>query len=85
LPSKALARHFCQIKHTQLNSDVFTGVVNANWQQMVEAYRKAKQVEGVREASSYEAMLTLGHFQRLVRPDSSKHINQPAIDKFVLD
>ncbi len=85
LPSKALARHFCQIKYTQLNSDVFTGVVNANWQQMVEAYRKAKQVEGLREASIYEAMLTLGHFQRLVGPDSSKHINQHAIDKFVLD
>jgi integrase len=85
LPGKALARHFCQIKYTQLNSDVFTGVVNANWQQMVEAYRKAKQVEGLREASIYEAMLTLGHFQRLIRPDSSKHINQHAVDKFVLD
>jgi hypothetical protein len=35
LPSKALAKHFCQIKYTQLNSDVFTGVVNSDWHQMV--------------------------------------------------
>ena len=52
---------------------------------MVEAYRKAKQVEGLQEASIYEAMLTLGYFQRLIGPDSSKQVNQPAIDKFVLD
>ena len=51
LPSKALAKHLCQIKYTQLNSDVFTGIVSADWQQMVEEYQKAKQVEGLREAS----------------------------------
>jgi len=85
LPSKALAKHFCQIKYTQLNSDVFTGVVNADWHQMVEEYRQAKQVEGLREASIYEAMLTLGHFERLAKPDSSKRINQSILDKFILD
>lgn len=85
LPSKALAKHLCQIKYTQLNSDVFTGIVSADWQQMVEEYQRAKQVEGLREASIYEARLTLGHFERLVRPDSSKRINQNALDKFVLD
>ena len=30
-------------------------------------------------------MLTLGHFKRLVAPDSSKQINQNALDKFILD
>ncbi len=35
LPSKTLAKHFCQIKYTQLNSDVFTGVANSDWHQMV--------------------------------------------------
>ena len=85
LPSKALAKHFCQIKYTQLNSDVFTGIVSADWHQMVEEYRKAKQVEGLREASIYEALLTLGHFERLIGPDSSKRINQNTLDKFVLD
>jgi integrase len=85
LPSKALAKHFCQIKYTQLNSDVFTGIVSADWHQMVEEYQKAKQVEGLREASMYEARLTLGHFERLIGPDSSKRINQNALDKFVLD
>jgi integrase len=85
LPSKILAKHFCQIKYTQLNSDVFTGVVSADWRQMVEEYQRAKQVEGLRAASIYEAMLTLGHFERLIEPDSSKRINQNALDKFVLD
>ena len=85
LPSKALARHFCQVKYTQLNSDVFTGTVAVDWHQMVEEYQRAKQVEGLRAVSMYEARLTLGHFQRLVGPDSSKHINQNILDKFVLD
>ena len=85
LPSKALAKHFCRIKYTQLNSDVFTGVVGVDWCQVVEEYQQSKQVEGLQEASIYEAMLTLGHFKRLVAPDSSKQINQNALDKFILD
>ena len=85
LPSKALAKHFCQIKYTQLNSDVFTGIVTADWHQMVEEYQRVKQVEGLRAASIYETRLTLGHFERLIGPDSSKRINQNALDKFVLD
>ena len=85
LPSKALAKHFCKIKYTQLNFDVFTGVVNSDWHQMVEEYRKAKQVQGLRETSIYESLLTLGHFKRLIGPNSSKRINQNTLDKFVLD
>ena len=85
MPSKALAKHFCQIKYTQLNSDVFTGIVTADWHQMVEEYQRVKQVEGLRAASIYETRLTLGHFERLIGPDSSKRINQNALDKFVLD
>jgi len=78
LPSKALAKHFCQIKYTQLNSDVFTGVVNSDWHQMVEEYRKAKQVQGLREASIYESILTLGHFKTIdwagfLETDQSEH------------
>jgi len=85
LPSKALAKHFCQIKYTQLNSDVFTGIVTADWHQMVEEYQRVKQVEGLRAASIYETRLTLGHFERLIGPGSSKRLNQNALDKFVLD
>jgi integrase len=85
LPGKALAKHFCQIKYTQLNADVFTGIMTADWNQMVEEYQRAKQVEGLREVSIYEAMLTLGHFERLAQPDSSRQINQNALDTFVLD
>jgi len=84
LPTKTLAKHFCQIKYTQLNSDVFTGLVNSDWHQMVEEYRKAKQVQGLQETSIYESMLSLGHFERLIRPDSSKRIDQNTLDKFVL-
>ena len=85
LPSKALAKHFCQIKYTQLNSDVLTGVVNSDGHEMVEEYRKAKQVQGLRETSIYESLLTLGRCERLIGPDSSKRINQNTLDKFVLD
>ena len=43
LPSKELAEHFKHIKYTQLNSDVFTGIVAAGWQQMIDEYREAKK------------------------------------------
>jgi len=35
------------MKYAQLNSDVFTGIVDFGWDQIVEEYRRAKQVEGL--------------------------------------
>ncbi len=85
LPSKASAEHYRQIKYTQLNSDVFTGTVTANWQQMVEEYRHGKQVAGFVEASLYEVALTLRHFERLVGKCNSKQLTQNTIDKYILE
>jgi integrase len=85
LPSKGLAEHFRHIKYTQLNADVFTSIVDSDWQQIVEEYRRFKQVEGLREASIYEAMLTLGHFERLAGPHSSRSVTQNVLDQFILD
>ncbi len=59
LPSKKLAEHYCQLKYSQLNSDVFTGIVTISWKQMVEEYRESKKVQGVTEATLYEIALTL--------------------------
>jgi integrase len=42
------------------------------------------QVRGIREASIYEAMLTLGHFKRLTHIDSSKGLTQTVLDQFIL-
>jgi len=84
-PTKSLAEHFRHIKYTQLNSDVFTSIVNSGWREMVEEYRRVKQVEGLKEASVYEALLTLGHFERLVAPNSSRGITQNTLDQFILD
>ena len=84
LPRKALAEHFRHIKYTQLNSDVFTSVVDFDWNQMTEEYRQCKQVEGLVDASIYEVLLTLRHFKRIVGPDSSKEITQQNLDTFVL-
>jgi len=76
LPSKDLADHFKHIKYTQLNSDVFTGVVTADWQQMVEEYRETKKVQGVTEGTLYEIALFLRNFERLVGKCSSKQITK---------
>ena len=84
-PNKGLAEHFRHIKYTQLNSDVFTSIVDFDWHQMIEEYRKTKQVEGLQEASIYEAILTLGHFKRLVGPQSSRAVTQNVLDQFILD
>ena len=84
LPTKALAEHFRHIKYTQLNSDVFTSVVDFDWNQMTEEYRKCKQVEGLVNASIYEVLLTLRHFKRIVGTNSSKEITQQSLDMFVL-
>jgi len=79
-----LAEHYRQIKYAQLNSDVFTGTITADWQQMIEEYKHDKQVAGVVQASIYEVALTLRHFERLVRKCNSKQITQNAIDKYIL-
>lgn len=84
LPTKSLAEHFRHIKYTQLNSDVFTSMVDFDWRHMVEEYRRFKQVEGRKDASIYEVLLTLRHFERLVGSGSSKQITQQSLDAFVL-
>jgi integrase len=84
LASKKLAEHYCQLKYSQLNSDVFTGVVTISWKQMVAEYREAKKVQGVTEATLYETALTLRHFERLIGKCNSKQIAKNSIDKFIL-
>jgi len=84
LPNKELAEHFKYIKYTQLNSDVFTGIVVADWQQMIAEYREAKKVQGVTEGTLYAIALSLRNLERLVGKLSSKQITQSAIDKFIL-
>jgi len=84
LPSKALAEHFRQIKYTQLNSDVFTGTVTIDWNQMRNEYEHSKKVAGCVEDSLYEVALTMRHFERLVGKCNSKQIKQNTIDKYIL-
>jgi len=85
LPSKELAEHFKHIKYTQLNSDVFTGQVLADWNQMIGEYREAKKVQGVTEGTLYEIALSLRNLERLVGKCNSKQITQQVIDKFILE
>ena len=85
LPTKALAEHFCYMKYTQLNSDIFTGIVDCRWSQMLNEYHHVKQVQGLVDDSIYEALLTLRHFKRLVNPGSSRDVTQQALDTFVLE
>lgn len=85
LPNKSLAEHFWHIKYTQLNSDVFTGTVDIDWQQMVDEYLYAKKVEGLQDASIYESLLTLRHYERLVGSSSSRHVTQQSIDGFIME
>jgi len=84
LPTKALAEHFRHIKYAQLNSDVFTSVIDFDWRQIQEEYKRYKQVNGLEQSSIYEVTLTLRHYERLVGPNSSKDITQPSLDTFVL-
>jgi integrase len=84
LPSKELAEHYKQIKYTQLNSDVFTGMVVVDWQQMLDEYMESKKVQGVTEGTIYENALSLRNFERLVGKYNSKQITQSVIDQFIL-
>ncbi len=85
LPSKELAEHYKQIKYAQLNSDVFTGIVTVDWQQMVDEYREAKKVQGVTEGTLYEHSLSLRNFERIVGKYNSKQLTQNITDKFILE
>jgi len=68
-----------------LNSDVFTGTVAIDWNQIRNEYEHSKKVAGVVEDSLYEVALTLCHFERLVGKCNSKQITQNAIDKYILE
>ena len=80
LPTKALAEHFCQLKYSQLNFDVFTGTQTVTWSQMIQEYTTSKKVRGNQAGSIYEVSLTLRHFKRLVGKCNSKQITQHTID-----
>ena len=84
LPSKELAEHYKHIKYTQLNSDVFTGIVSVGWEQMVTEYIEAKKIQGVTEGTLYEHALSLRNFERLEGKCNSKQITQNVIDNFIL-
>lgn len=84
LPNKTLAEHYRQIKYSQLNSDVFTGQVLADWGQMTAEYNEAKKVQGVTEGTLYEIALSMRNFERLAGKCSSRQIMQSVIDKFIL-
>jgi len=84
LPSKELANHYKHIKYTQLNSDVFTGQVIADWSQMLAEYNEAKKVQGVTEGTLYEIALSLRNFERISGKLNSKQITQSSIDQFIL-
>ncbi len=83
LPTRKLAEHYCQLKYSQLNSDVFTGIVPIAWKQTVEEYRESKKVQGVTEATLYETALALRHFERLIGKCNSRQIAQNSIDQFI--
>ena len=85
LPTRKLAEHYCQLKYSQLNSDVFTGIVPKAWEQMIEEYRESKRIQGVTEATLYETALTLRHFERVIGKCNSRQITQSSIDKFILE
>jgi len=84
LPTKELAEHYKQIKYTQLNSDVFTGLVSVGWEQMISEYAEAKKVQGVTEGTLYEHVLSLRNFERIIGKCNSKQITQNVIDDFIL-
>ena len=84
LPSKELAEHYKHIKYAQLNSDVFTGLVSADWDQMFSEYIEAKKIQGVTEGTLYEHVLSLRNFERLEGKRNSKQITQNVIDNFIL-
>ncbi|MHC4211915.1 MAG: tyrosine-type recombinase/integrase [Planctomycetota bacterium] len=83
LPSKELAEHYKQIKYSQLNSDVFTGLISVGWEQMVSEYIEAKKIQGVTEGTLYEHALSLRNFERLMGKCSSKQFTQSIIDNFI--
>jgi hypothetical protein len=74
LPSKELAEHYKQIKYTQLNSDVFTEQVLADWSQMIAEYREAKKVQGVTKGTLYENALSLRDLKTFVNWCREKQI-----------
>ena len=84
LPEKRLADHYAKVKYQQLNADVFTGIIEADWDEMVKEYLESYDRLRKTPSARYEAELTLKHFARLMTPLPGRHISQKVVDQFVL-
>jgi len=84
LPTKAMANHFAQIKYHQLNSDVFTGIINVDWETIKKEYLYSFDVRQCTNDAKYQAELTLRHFEIIVGPISSRNITQAVVDQFIV-
>ena len=83
LPNKALAEHYRQLKYAQLNSDVFTGIIDVDWKDLIDEYMQFKELQGLTESSIYEITLTLAHFEKLTSVKTSKLVTQAVADRFI--
>jgi hypothetical protein len=77
LPNKNLAEHYCQLKYSQLNSDVFTGIVPITWEQMIEEYRESKRIQGLTEATLTNKIYTN------VDPVLRQSVNQLPVEQWL--
>ena len=79
-----MANHFAQIKYQQLNSDVFTGIINVDWETLKKEYLYSFDIRQCSDSAKYEAELTLRHFETTIGPMSSKNITQAVVDRFIV-
>ncbi len=85
LPNKNLAEHFKNIKYQQINSDVYTSIVNIGWNQLKTEYLFSKQVSGLTKSSITEVESSLNRLYDLTGILYSRQITQITLDKFVYD
>jgi len=84
LPTKALAEHYKAMKYVQLNSDVFGDGADVGWNELKSEYHQQKKLLGLTQSAIYEAMLTLRHFERIIKPRTSRRLTQALAERFIL-
>ncbi len=84
LPTKELADHFSKVKYQQLNSGVFTGLLDISFDRLKEDYLYSFRVRQLTQEAEYQARLTLDHFERICGALPSRRITQGIVDHFIV-
>ncbi len=84
-PTKGLAVHYQHILYTQINSDVFVGVIDIPISEAIDKYLEKYDLRGLSETTKVDVTATLDRFVKSTGNIRTKHLGQAHFGSYLLD